>query len=134
MISPCVKCGAVEMDVQLCLKCEEEWRCWRCCIIERCNEGIATFKEFAELKSGRDQFSRMGIRDLAKHVSESDYEEVIQAGFEEKDVAAALRWVLRGLTARVAIRKIQVGHEIARNALGGKRAEEGDWRDDVFGS
>jgi len=76
-----------------------------------------SFKEFLQLKSGRDQFSKMTLADLKTAVPHSDCDSVSRefAG-DPKAEATCLRWVLRGLPAEKAIRKVKTDAEIAARA------------------
>jgi ribonuclease HI len=86
--------------------------------------GNARFRDFAGLRSGRDQFSRLRGEALAAMVHEASRVEVGDllraAGAVGDDEATdkALRWALRGLRPHLAVRKVMVDRGIAGNASG----------------
>ena len=71
------------------------------------------FKDFVQLKCGRDEFSRMKLSDLQMAVSHPDCL-AVTADFPDdpKAEASCLRWILRGLPADKAIRKIRTDLEV----------------------
>jgi ribonuclease HI len=76
-----------------------------------------SFKDFLQLKSGRDRFSKMKLADLKTAVSHSDCQSVSSVFADDpKAEATCLRWILRGLTAEKAIRKIKTDAEVASKA------------------
>ncbi len=76
------------------------------------------FKDFAKLKSGRDQFSVMRIAALQGAVSFANREQIELAFAEPCDQSKAYRWILRGLPSDKAIRKVRTNQEITANAYG----------------
>lgn len=76
----------------------------------------ATFRDYAALRSGRDAFSRLSLDALASHVPADVVALVIEERLDDKSTASALRWVLRGLPAAMALRKVRTDAEIAHNA------------------
>ncbi len=74
------------------------------------------FKDFAKLRSGRDQFSAMRITALQGAVSFADREQIELAFAEPCDQSKAYRWILRGLPLDKAIRKVRTDQEITANA------------------
>lgn len=80
------------------------------------------FRDFLQLKSGRDQFSKIKLADLKTAVSHSDCQTVSSEFADDpKAEATCLRWILRGLTATKAIRKIKTDAEIAAKARSNSR-------------
>ena len=78
----------------------------------------ASFKEWLNLKSGRDEFSLLKGEALAAKVPD----EVIRAITEalrpdenEEFIAKVYRWYLRGLPPALALRKCRVDAEVAAN-------------------
>jgi hypothetical protein len=72
-----------------------------------------SFKDFVQLKCGRDEFSRMKLIDLQTSVSHPDCL-AVAAEFPDdpKAEASCLRWILRGMPADKAIRKIRTDLEV----------------------
>ena len=77
-----------------------------------------SFGDFAKLKSGRDSFSGLKLSQLQDGVSGMDRQTVV-AAFPQNEAsqASCLRWMLRGLDCRKAIRKVQVDLEISEKAI-----------------
>ena len=72
-----------------------------------------SFKDFIRLKCGRDEFSRMKLINLKTAVSHPNCL-AVAAEFpdDSKAEASCLRWILRGLPAEKAIRKIRTDLEV----------------------
>lgn len=76
------------------------------------------FKSFAQLKvGGRDSFSSIRIEELRESAGKE------ATGLAKKEFpddlqhqASALRWMLRGLAAELAIRKVKVDAEISKRS------------------
>lgn len=83
------------------------------------------FKDFASLKCGRDEFSKLRLPKLTAMVDQQVVEVASGAFDDGKDVAACLRWVLRGLPVDKAIRKVKTDLEISENARAARRGEWG---------
>lgn len=81
----------------------------------------AKFKDFAQLKSGKDKFSSIYLPELIKMVDTEVFNKIDKVFFDVKHKAVALRWLLRGLPLACAIRKVKTDIEIAENAAGGKK-------------
>lgn len=83
------------------------------------------FREYASLRSGRDQYTRMGLarlrQELPRNVVAQVERELADEG--EKHIASTLRWVLRGLPVDHAIRRERVSIEIGDNARGARQYE-----------
>ena len=79
----------------------------------------ARFKDFAKLKSGRDEFTAKKLPTLKKLVND-EIKETIDRSFNDPDkyLAKVYRWHLRGLPIDLAIRKVKVDAEIEANATG----------------
>lgn len=78
----------------------------------------AKFKEWMQLKSGRDKFSSLRGDKLMEAVPEEVREAIAQSLTEEEKeelCSKALRWWLRGLRAEYAIKKARIDAEISRN-------------------
>lgn len=89
----------------------------------------ARFRHFLRLKSGRDKYSKMKASQLLELVTVP----VITPFDKEEDVAKVLRWVLRGLTPELAIRKVKVDLEVsghAKHAAEERRIQE--WEQDEY--
>jgi len=80
------------------------------------------FKDFRELKCGRDALSKLDWSDLKERQSNHDTYSIIEA-FEAdvRNQAACMRWLLRGLPLDKAIRKTKTDLEVGKNAIGVKR-------------
>jgi ribonuclease HI len=77
------------------------------------------FKDFAGLRvGGLDPFSRIRIEDLKEQAGENAAAIVLKELPEIRHQASALRWMLRGLAADLAVKKVKVDIE-----LGNKRAK-----------
>jgi ribonuclease HI len=80
------------------------------------------FKDFLNLKSGRDEFSNLRGEKLLEKIPESIQEYVAEVLEPlEKDnnkfVEKIYRWWLRGLRCEAAVKKCRVDAEIAENAI-----------------
>lgn len=75
----------------------------------------ARFRDFAELKSGSDRWSKMRLPNLIKELG-GQYEDVAASNLEDEQKAKVARWVLRGLPVDMAIRKVRTDLEISQNA------------------
>lgn len=74
------------------------------------------FKHFANLKSGRDKFSRLKLAQLREMISAEAYEAVVAEFGDGKTAEKCLRWICRGLNSDKAIRKVHTDLEIGGNA------------------
>jgi hypothetical protein len=83
----------------------------------------AKFKDYAALRSGRDEFSKMAADVLPTRVDEQAVQAVEAAmqGEGPEVHAKVYRWVLHGLPVEHAIHKVRVDQEIATNAGRGGR-------------
>jgi hypothetical protein len=80
--------------------------------------GSLSFKDFLALKCGRDRFSQIKLSELQSAVSEMDWIAVTSAFIDdEKSQATSLRWILRGLDADKAIRKVRTDIEVSDKAI-----------------
>jgi hypothetical protein len=76
------------------------------------------FRDFARLKTGRDQYSRLRLPALREGQS-AETNAAIDAEFEDDKLrAVCFRWILRGLPLDKAIRKVKTDQEISDNARG----------------
>ena len=72
----------------------------------------------AKLKSGRDVYSGMKASSLRDAISELDRSSIAEA-FQQDETSqtSCLRWMLRGLDCKKAIRKVQTDLEISKKAI-----------------
>ena len=78
----------------------------------------ASFKEWLNLKSGRDEFSLLKGEALAAKVPDevrSAISEALRPDENEEFIAKVYRWYLRGLPPALALRKCRVDAEVAAN-------------------
>lgn len=73
------------------------------------------FKDFANLKAGRDIFSSLALEALIKEIEDKDFEKIKKEISDESSQAKVIRWMLRGLPLELSIRKIKVEEEITLN-------------------
>ena len=81
----------------------------------------ASFKEWLNLKSGRDEFSLLKGEVLADRVPESVRSAILAAlRPDENDefIAKVYRWYLRGLPPALALKKCRVDAEVSANVKG----------------
>jgi ribonuclease HI len=95
--------------------------------------GTARFKDFRELKSGRDEFSKLRGESLLARIPKSIQEHAKETLdiCENEDVLLVdrvYRWWLRGLRIDTAIRKVRVDSEVARNAIQGHYKKIENWK------
>ncbi|HUY93581.1 MAG TPA: hypothetical protein VMV10_32940 [Pirellulales bacterium] len=74
------------------------------------------FRDFLRLKAGRDTFSRLKLDALREMVSIIAVREAESAFDDPKQQSVCLRWVLRGLDADKAVRKVKTDLEVGENA------------------
>jgi ribonuclease HI len=75
------------------------------------------FRDFARLKSGRDQYSKLRLPALAALV-DPEARKLAEAEFgRDRERAKCLRWVLRGLPVAAAVCKVKVDLEITDRAI-----------------
>lgn len=84
----------------------------------------AKFKEWIQLKSGRDQFSSLRGARLHEAVPDSVLDAISQALIEDEQdlLDKSLRWYLRGLKPALAVKKARVDAEISANITRKKSA------------
>jgi hypothetical protein len=77
-----------------------------------------SFNDFAKLKSGRDVYSGMKAPALRDAISEVDRSSIVEA-FQQDETSqtSCMRWMLRGLDCKKAIRKVQTDSEISKKAI-----------------
>jgi hypothetical protein len=75
----------------------------------------ARFKDFVQLRSGTDKWSRMRLSALKEALGDR-FAEVASSGLDEDQQAKHARWVLRGLPVELALRKVRTDMEVAQNA------------------
>lgn len=63
------------------------------------------FRDFMELKCGWDEYSKLRLPALREMVPDHQLVDVTLEG-DDKQIAACLRWMLRGLPIDKAIRKV----------------------------
>lgn len=69
-----------------------------------------SFDNLASLRSGQDQFSRLSLSQLRLKATAPEIEQLS----DDADKAFAYRWMLRGLSAVLAVRKMWIGKEMAK--------------------
>ncbi|NEP28462.1 ribonuclease HI family protein [Moorena sp. SIO3I6] len=79
----------------------------------------AGFKDFLNLKSGRDELTSKRFPTLKEMVPSAVQNAIASAMAEadESTLAKVYRWYLRGLPADLAIRKVQVDLEVSENII-----------------
>jgi hypothetical protein len=77
--------------------------------------GKARFRDFAELRSGTDKWSKLRLPALREALGEG-FAPVAESGLDEEHQARMARWALRGLPSDMALRKVKTDMEIASNA------------------
>lgn len=80
----------------------------------------AKFRDYAELKSGRDKFSAMKTDALLEHLAINDTPNKIKS-LDISNQQKVLRWMARGLPEDMAIRKVKTDLEISENANSSKK-------------
>ena len=75
-----------------------------------------TPEHYASLKSGRDQYSRLRYDDLTSRISDKDFRHIAsklgryrgdgKQARKQRDMAAVMRWMLRGLHRSKPIAKV----------------------------
>lgn len=81
-------------------------------LIELESKNIAKFKDYANLKSGRDKYSRMKYDALKSLISTSDFNVLKEEFHDDASIASAIRWLLRGLPLKSTIHKLNVDKEV----------------------
>lgn len=82
------------------------------------------FKDFAELKVGRDEFSSLRLPKLRELVSPDDARIVTGEFDDDSDIARCLRWILRGLPVEKAIKKVRTDLEITERVKERRRRRQ----------
>ena len=79
----------------------------------------AQFRDYKNLKSGRDRFSQKNLASLKKLIPENVQAEIAE-NWDGNDIylAKVYRWYLRGLPATMAIIKVRTDAEIEKNVTG----------------
>lgn len=85
-------------------------------IINLENRKKAKFKDYVNLKSGFDEFSKLKKNDLLAKFPNFILNEIKMSLITEKEQLSALRWICRGLPENMAIHKVKVDMEISKNA------------------
>ncbi len=93
-------------------------------------KGNIKFKDFARLRSGRDNYSRMPIEALISELALVEMPATV-AGLEEADARKVLRWMCRGLPEGLAIRKVAVDRELTERARAKSKQEKGETSKDT---
>lgn len=83
------------------------------------------FRDFRDLKCGRDKYSSLRGLDLYMYIGDADREALLASDLDPSSRDAAARWVLRGLEVSRAIRKITVDLEVGVSAVNGPRPKWG---------
>lgn len=75
------------------------------------------FKDFLQLKSGRDQFSTYKETELMEALGNAEYQSLLaEFGGSITEANKAARWILRGLNKDKAVRKIKTDLEVTANS------------------
>lgn len=96
-------------------------------IKELCQKGNkASFKQWLNLKSGRDEFSLLKGEALLSQIPDVVQDAVNQALRpeeldDEKFIATIYRWYLRGLPLLLALKKCRVDAEVSANVSGARK-------------
>lgn len=79
--------------------------------------------ELAALRSGRDEYSNLKLPALTqlKPIESAQIAEILP---EPSDQAAAIRWVMRGLSVEHAVAKIRLDHEMVEAIRDKRRSEK----------
>jgi hypothetical protein len=92
------------------------------------NKKNKKFKDFAQLKSGRDNFSKMKQNELENSINNDIIQKLKKYNFDDENLCKIYRWILRGLSFDDAVHKIKVDNEISENAKNSKKSKI--WRYD----
>lgn len=76
-------------------------------VVDRSLNGTLTYSEMANLRSGRDHFSKVNMSSLLSLLNVADVPELTMH-FEESDQRKILRWMCRGLPEGLAIQKVLI--------------------------
>ena len=76
----------------------------------------AKFRDYADLRSGRDDWTALRIDALRIEAGQEVAGAAASYGLDGVSEASALRWVLRGLPLEMAVRKVKTDRELADNA------------------
>ncbi len=79
--------------------------------------------ELADLRSGRDQYSKLNLPALSQ-LRPHEATEIAEALPLPVEQAAALRWVLRGLTVEKAIAKVNLDRQMVEAIRDKRRAKK----------
>lgn len=78
------------------------------------NEGRLSYRDFSELRTyGKDAISAISAAEVKKMIPERILTFLQEHVKEEDDRVKAMRWMLRGLSVKNALRKIEVDRQIA---------------------
>jgi ribonuclease HI len=79
----------------------------------------AKFQDYLNLKSGYDEYSKKGLRQLKQLISPQDQEKILKDWLgNDHYLAKVYRWYLRGLPPEMAIKKVEVEAEIEEKITG----------------
>lgn len=92
------------------------------CIVRTPMEALR-FRDFVNLKSGRDSWSAMRLDTLRELVAIHDVHQIADEWpHDEREQARCLRWIVRGLPLDKAIRKVRTDAEVRDNAISARHA------------
>jgi ribonuclease HI len=83
----------------------------------------ARFKEFINLKSGRDEFTALKFTVLKERLPIAVVESIDSAmpDTDQSTLAKVYRWYLRGLPVDLAIQKVKIDREVSEKIIAAKR-------------
>lgn len=83
--------------------------------IDKINKKGGKFKEFMNLRSGRDKYSSFKKDKILNLLDEEIFNNKEINELEEKEQLKIYRWILRGLKVENAIKKVKVDLEVSNN-------------------
>lgn len=101
--------GEIKEWIEFPQKTELEYR------ISHLNEYDGKFKDFINLRSGKDQYSKLRDYELESKMEAEVLENPNIKNLAKPDKASAYRWILRGLKPDLAVRRVLISMEIERN-------------------
>ncbi|WP_013320935.1 ribonuclease HI family protein [Gloeothece verrucosa] len=79
----------------------------------------ANLKDYTRLKSGRDEFTSLGLLELKKRVPEEIQKQIDKEwDGNDKYLAKVYRWYLRGLPPEMAIHKVRIDADVEAKVTG----------------
>jgi len=94
-------------------------------VAELLSKSSPKFRDFANLRvGGMDEYSRLPYDQLRVRINPTDVAKIDAATEDQSSRAKIYRWILRGLTVDLAIRKHEVDLQIGGRAQAARREEE----------